>query len=85
MIYRELRDGHWIIGIIKIFFCWGKQYFNGRPQILPLGDPEDFVRAKGLKRLAVVLTRSEITRLLRHMGGKQKLMTSLLYGVCFLH
>ena len=46
----------------------------------PLGDFGDFVRAKRPKRLPVVLTRSEITRLLQYMGGKQKLMTSLLYG-----
>ena len=46
----------------------------------PLGDLGDFMRAKRPKRLPVVLTRSEVTRLLHHMGGKQKLMASLLYG-----
>ena len=46
----------------------------------PLGDLGDFVRAKRPKRLPVVLTRSEVTRFLHHMGGKQKLMASLLYG-----
>lgn len=46
----------------------------------PLGDLGEFVRAKRPKRLPVVLTRSEVTRLFHQMGGKQKLMASLLYG-----
>ena len=46
----------------------------------PLGDLGDFIRAKRPKKLPVVLTRGEVARLLHHMGGKQKLMASLLYG-----
>jgi len=47
---------------------------------LSLGELGDFVRAKRPKKLPVVLTRSEIARLLDNMEGKQKLMASLIYG-----
>ena len=46
----------------------------------PLGDIGSFVRAKRPKRLPVVLTRSEVTKTLEQMTGRQKLMASLLYG-----
>ncbi len=46
----------------------------------PLGDIGNFVRAKRPKRLPVVLTRSEVTKILEQMTGRQKLMASLLYG-----
>ena len=39
-----------------------------------------FVRAKRPKRLPVVLSQSEVARLLEQMRGKQWLMSSLLYG-----
>jgi integron integrase len=46
----------------------------------PLGDIGNFARAKRPKRLPVVLTRSEITKIFEQMTGRQKLMASLLYG-----
>ena len=54
-------------------------FFN---QVLnqPLGALESFARAKRPKRLPVVLTRSEVTRLIGQMEGTFKLMAALLYG-----
>ncbi len=46
----------------------------------PLGDMGGFIRAKRPKKLPVVLTQNEIHRLLEQMNGRQRLMTSLLYG-----
>ncbi len=46
----------------------------------PLGDMGGFIRAKRPKKLPVVLTQNEISRLLGKMNGRQKLMASLLYG-----
>jgi len=46
----------------------------------PLGELEDFARAKRPKRLPVVLERGEVKALLERMDGVQQLMASLLYG-----
>ena len=46
----------------------------------PLGDLDGFVRAKRPQRLPVVLTRTEVGKLLAHMHGTHGLMASLLYG-----
>ncbi|PIE59187.1 MAG: integrase [Desulfobulbus propionicus] len=46
----------------------------------PLGDIGNFTRAKRPKRLPVVLTQHEVSRLFAQMEGRQKLMASLLYG-----
>ncbi|HBT87898.1 MAG TPA: integron integrase [Desulfobacter sp.] len=46
----------------------------------PLGDIGNFARAKRPRRLPVVLTRSEVAKILGQMAGTQKLMASLLYG-----
>ena len=46
----------------------------------PLGDIGNFARAKRPRRLPVVLTRSEVAKILEQMDGRQKLMASLLYG-----
>ena len=46
----------------------------------PLGDLDGFVRAKRPQRLPVVLTRTEVTKLLAHMPGTHGLMAALLYG-----
>jgi integron integrase len=46
----------------------------------PLGELEDFVRAKRPKRLPVVLTRGQVNRLLAQLDGTHRLMASLLYG-----
>src|SRR5712691_9477928 len=46
----------------------------------PLGDLDEFVRAKRPQRLPVVLTRTEVGKLLAHMHGTHGLMASLLYG-----
>ena len=46
----------------------------------PLGRVEGIVRAKGPKRLPVVLTRREIGVLLKNLSGIKKLMALLLYG-----
>lgn len=45
-----------------------------------LGELGEFVHAKRPKKLPVVLTQSEISKLLHNMEGKQKLMASLIYG-----
>lgn len=45
-----------------------------------LGDLGEFVRAKRPKRLPVVLTKSEVARILDSMSGIHRLMASLLYG-----
>ncbi len=50
----------------------------------PLGDLDRFVRAKRLQRLPVVLTRTEVGKLLAHMHGTHGLMASLLYGTGML-
>jgi integron integrase len=46
----------------------------------PLDDLDGFARAKQSQRLPVVLTRTEIGKLLAHMHGTNDLMASLLYG-----
>lgn len=46
----------------------------------PPGDLGDFARAKQPKRLPVVLSRSEVARLLGQLTGVHHLMASLLYG-----
>jgi integron integrase len=45
-----------------------------------LGWLEDVVRAKKPRRLPVVLTREEVRRVLDHLDGTPRLMTTLLYG-----
>ena len=46
----------------------------------PLGDLDGLVRAKGPQRLPVVLTRTEVGKLLAHLRGTHGLMASMLYG-----
>jgi integron integrase len=46
----------------------------------PLGDLDGFARAKRPQRLPVVLTRTEVAKLLAHMQGTYGLMAALLYG-----
>jgi integron integrase len=46
----------------------------------PLGDLEGFMRAKRPQRPPVVLTRTEVAKLLEHMHGTHKVMAALLYG-----
>ncbi len=46
----------------------------------PLGELDDFSRAKKPKRLPTVLTRSEVSQLLNNLTGIYSLMASLLYG-----
>jgi len=46
----------------------------------PLGDLDGFVRAKRPQRLPVVLTRTEVGKLLAHMHSTHGLMASMLYG-----
>src|SRR5699024_3719352 len=41
---------------------------------------EDVVRAKRPERIAVVLSVQEVTQVLAHMQGTNRLMASLLYG-----
>lgn len=41
---------------------------------------ENVVRAKGSRRLPVVLSKGEVTLLLRNLSGRDWLMASLLYG-----
>jgi len=46
----------------------------------PLPRLEKIVRARKLPRVPVVLTRSEVRRVLDQLGGIQRLMVLLLYG-----
>ena len=46
----------------------------------PLGELEDYTRAKRPRRLPVVLSKGEVSKLLDSMQGTQWLMTSLQYG-----
>jgi integron integrase len=46
----------------------------------PLGDLDGLVRAKRPQRLPVVLTRTEVEKLLAHIPGTHGLMAALLYG-----
>jgi len=46
----------------------------------PLRELDGFVRAKRPKQLPVVLTRSEVDKLLNQLSGLQWIMASLLYG-----
>lgn len=46
----------------------------------PFGEIGDFARAKRPKRLPVVLTRDEVTRLLAELTGTPGLIAGLLYG-----
>ena len=46
----------------------------------PLGNLREFVRARPSKRLPVVLSRSEVQKLLDSMSGMSQLMASLMYG-----
>ncbi len=45
-----------------------------------IGELDKFVRARKSRRLPVVLSQNEVNNLLMEMKGKQKLITSLLYG-----
>jgi integron integrase len=47
---------------------------------IPLAIPEGTVRAKGHRRLPVVLTRDEVWRVLRHLEGTPSIVGLLLYG-----
>jgi integron integrase len=46
----------------------------------PLDDIGDFTRAKRPRRLPTVLTRGEVSALLKRMSGTQRLMAALMYG-----
>lgn len=46
----------------------------------PLGDPRDFLRAMRPRRLPVVLSRDEVQRLFAQLGGRERLVSLLLYG-----
>jgi integron integrase len=46
----------------------------------PLEQEADFVRARRPERLPVVLTRSEVERVLAQLDGMKRLMAELLYG-----
>ena len=47
---------------------------------IDIGNLSDFVRSKRAKKLPVVLSISEVARLLGHLNGVYYLMASLLYG-----
>lgn len=46
----------------------------------PLGELDNFSRAKKPKRLPTVLTKAEVSQLLKNLTGTHSLMASLLYG-----
>jgi integron integrase len=47
---------------------------------LPLGKMESFARAKRPKNLPIVLTKSEVQSILKHLKGALRLVALLLYG-----
>ncbi|MEN8176920.1 MAG: integron integrase, partial [Pseudomonadota bacterium] len=55
-------------------------FFFERALERPLGDLGGFIRARGARRLPVVLSREEVRSLLARMGGQSWLMAALLYG-----
>ncbi|WP_311944172.1 integron integrase [Halomonas piscis] len=46
----------------------------------PLGDIDEFSRAKRPRRLPVVLSHEQVTQVLSHLSGSMRLMGSLMYG-----
>jgi integron integrase len=55
-------------------------FFYGQVLRNPLGEMEDFARAKRARRLPEVMTRDEAQRLLSKMSGITGLMAGLMYG-----
>jgi integron integrase len=55
-------------------------FFYGQVLRQPLGEMEEFARAKRPRRLPEVMTRDEVQRLLSKMSGIPGLMAGLMYG-----
>ncbi|MGH8556383.1 MAG: integron integrase [Methylococcales bacterium] len=55
-------------------------FFHGQVLKQPIGTLDSFARAKRSKKLPVVLTRAEVTRLIERLDGTFRLMAELLYG-----
>ena len=55
-------------------------FFYGQVLRKPLGEMEEFARAKRPRRLPEVMTRDEVERLLSKMSGITGLMAGLMYG-----
>jgi integron integrase len=55
-------------------------FFYGQVLRKPLGEMEEFARAKRPRRLPEVMTRDEVQRLLSKMDGIPGLMAGLMYG-----
>jgi integron integrase len=55
-------------------------FFYGQVLRNPLGEMEEFARAKRPRRLPEVMTREEVQRLLSKMSGITGLMAGLMYG-----
>ena len=55
-------------------------FFYGQVLRQPLGEMEEFARAKRPRRLPEVMTRDEVQRLLSKMSGIGGLMAGLMYG-----
>ena len=55
-------------------------FFYGQVLRKPLGEMEEFARAKRPRRLPEVMTRDEVQRLLSKMSGITGLMAGLMYG-----
>jgi integron integrase len=58
-------------------------FFYGQVLRKPLGEMEEFARAKRPRRLPEVMTRDEVQRLLSKMSGITGLMAGLMYGSGF--
>jgi len=55
-------------------------FFYGEALQKPIGEIEEFARAKRPRRLPEVMTRDEVQRLLSKMSGTTGLMAGLMYG-----
>ena len=55
-------------------------FFYGQVLRSPLGEMEEFARAKRPRRLPEVMTRDEVQKLLSKMSGITSLMAGLMYG-----
>ncbi len=58
-------------------------FFYGQVLRKPLGEMEEFARAKRPRRMPEVMTRDEVQRLLSKMSGITGLMAGLMYGSGF--
>lgn len=77
-----LRTHHYSRRTEQAYSGWVRRYilFHGKRHPEEMGEMNNLVRAQRPQRLPLVLTRSEVSRILAEMEGPTLLMASLLYG-----